>query len=160
MATSIDKKTFFYGIVIILLLVIIGMMVFNFVVMGKTETGIDGRTAILLEEGERARVLKEMRQFLVGIQAITEALASDDMETVAQAARSMGAEKAEAASMSMMAKLPIEFKKLGFGVHSDFDQMADDAAKLKDNQHTLTQLSAIMNKCVACHSAYQLKVSP
>jgi hypothetical protein len=42
-------------------------MAYKFIVTGSTATGADGRTAILLEPGERALVLREMRGFLVGL---------------------------------------------------------------------------------------------
>ncbi len=154
-----NKKSFLCVGTIILLLIIIGIMVANFV-FGKTETGVDGRTAIVLEEGERVRVLFEMRQFLNSIQVITEAVTREDMDTVAVSARSVGMEVAEVMPPTMMAKIPLEFMNLGMAVHNDFDKIAEDAEILKDPQHTLEQLSAVMSKCVACHATYQLKIAP
>jgi hypothetical protein len=58
---------------------------------------------------------------------------------------------------ALMTKLPIEFKTLGLSVHRDFDQIALDAEGLGMPKHTLGQLSAVMQKCVACHKTYQLR---
>jgi cytochrome c556 len=155
-----NKSTIFCGVTITLLLAVIGVMVVNFLVLGKTEEGVDGRTAILLEEGERVRVLGEMREFLSAVQIITTAAANEDMDTIAKTARSVGGANVEMMAPSMIAKLPLEFKTLGFSIHDDFDEIAKDAEELKDPQHTLEQLGAAMGKCVACHNIYQLKVEP
>jgi cytochrome c556 len=154
------NKNKFCGITISLLLVIIGAMVVNFAVLGKTEEGVDGRTAILLAEGERVKVLSEMREFLSAVQMITTAVVDEDMDTVAKTARGVGQEAAEAVEQAMFAKLPLEFKTLGFSVHNDFDQIATDAEVLRDPQHTLEQLGTVMGKCVACHTIYQIKIEP
>ena len=155
-----NKKNLFCGLTISLLLVVIGVMVVNFLVLGQTEEGIDGRTAILLAEGERVAVLGEMRQFLSAVQIITTAVADEDMETIAKTARDVGSQNVERMSPAMIAKLPLEFKTLGFSTHDDFDQIAKDAEELRDPKHTLEQLGAVMGKCVACHSIYQIKIEP
>ena len=58
---------------------------------------------------------------------------------------------------ALMTKLPLEFKTLGLSVHRDFDQIALDAEGLGMPKHTLGQVSAVMQKCVACHRTYQLR---
>ena len=37
----------------------------------------------------------------------------------------------------------------------DKKKVAADAEKLKDRQHTMTQLSIAMNNCIACHAIYR-----
>ncbi|OQY57419.1 MAG: hypothetical protein DRR08_01735 [Candidatus Parabeggiatoa sp. nov. 2] len=114
------------------------------------------RINISLDEPARAFVLKEMRGLLLGLQQMTAALASDDMETVAKAAKPLGMQMMRNVPKSLMQKLPKEFRKLGSSVHRDFDMIAQDAQDLEDSQHTLTQLSATLAKCVACHAIYQI----
>ena len=75
------------------------------------------------------------------------------------AARQMGMDAAHAAPAQMVGKLPLEFKTLGFSVHRDFDTIALDAENLGDPKHTLGQLADTLQKCVACHSAYQIKLA-
>lgn len=144
-------------VVIVLLLIVIGVAGYKVIVVGETEVAEDGRVAIVLKAGERRLVLEEMRTFLSGIQTITEALTKDDMQTVAKTAHALGRAASQGVPVQLMGKLPLEFKTLGFSVHGDFDQMALDAESLGDSKHTLSQLSATLQKCVACHVAYQLR---
>lgn len=144
------------GIIVVLLLVI-AAMAYKFIVAGSVEKAADGRTAIALEPGERDFVLREMRGFVAGLQQLTAALARDDMKAAASAARNMGLHAAHGAPLAMVAKLPLQFKTLGFGVHREFDTLADDAERLGDTKHTLGQLAGTLEKCVACHDAYQFK---
>ena len=59
---------------------------------------------------------------------------------------------------SLVGKLPLEFKKLGFDTHSKFTQLALDAEQLGDEQHALAQVSELMENCVACHAIYKIEV--
>lgn len=146
------------GLIVVLLLVI-AAMAYKFIVVGSVEAAADGRTAIVLEPAERAFVLREMRGFVGGLQQLTAALARDDMKAVAAAASGMGLHAAHAAPLALVAKLPLEFKTLGFGVHRAFDTLAADAASRGDPRHTLGQLASTLEKCVACHDGYEFKVS-
>jgi len=119
----------------------------------------DGRAVLELSPGERAMILEEMRMFLGGVQQMTGALARQDMAAAAEAASGLGQKMVHEVPPALRAKLPPEFRQLGFSVHRDFDQMALDAAALKDVGHTLNQLSATLQKCVACHATYQIRSS-
>ena len=116
----------------------------------------DERRALKLAPSERAMILLEMRQFLTGIQVMTDALSRDDLKTVAQAAKPLGAQAAHEVPNSLKAKLPKEFKQLGFAVHGAFDQLAMDADSLGDARHTQKQLANILQTCVSCHSMFQI----
>lgn len=119
----------------------------------------DGRIALELSPAERAMILEEMRLFLDGVQKLTGALGRQDMVAVGEAARGMGKRMAHEVPPALRAKLPAEFRQLGFSVHDEFDQMALDAESLKDVSYSLNQLSATLQKCVACHAAYQIPAS-
>lgn len=149
------KRERLYQVVIAVLLLVIAGMAYKFIVAGSTAKGADGRTAVLLEPGERAFVLREMRGLLVGVQRMTDALSRDDMQGVAQAARALGGAKADDAPVSLVGKLPLEFKKLAFGVHGDFDAIAAEAERSGQSKRTLAQVSAVLQKCTACHEQYQ-----
>lgn len=146
------------GLIVVLLLVI-AAMAYKFIVVGSVEAAADGRTAIVLHPAERDFVLREMRGFVGGLQQLTAALAPNDMKAAADAARGMGLHAAHDAPVSLVAKLPLQFKTLGFGVHREFDAMAADAERLGDARHTLGQLAGVLHRCVACHDAYQFKPS-
>ena len=146
-----------YPSVIVVLLLIIAAMAYKFIVAGSTEKTEDGRVAILLEPGERALILREMRAFVAGLQLMSDALSRDDMKGVAKVARGMGAARAHDVPLAMMGKLPLEFKTLAFSVHGGFDTIAIDAETIGMPKHTLGQLSDVLQKCVACHGSYQVK---
>lgn len=145
-----------YLAIIAALLLVIAAMAYKFIVAGSTQTAADGRPAILLEPGERALILREMREFLVVLQRIDDALARGDMQGVAKASRALGASKAHDVPAAMMGKLPLAFKTLALSVHSDFDTIAMDAEWTGLPKRTLAQLSEVMKKCTACHESYRL----
>ncbi len=145
-----------YVVVIIALLLVTLAMAYKFIIAGSTTTAPDGRAAILLEPGERALILREMRQFVAGLGRINDALSREDMQAVAKAARAMGTPKTHNVPIAMMGKLPLEFKTLAFGVHSDFDAIAADAERNGLPKRILGQLSDVLQKCNACHENYQL----
>lgn len=118
----------------------------------------DARVVLHLDPAERAMILEEMRLFLGGVQKMTGALARQDMPATAQAARDLGVKMTHEVPPALRAKLPLEFRQLGFSVHRDFDQLALDADSLKDVSHSLGQLSSTLQKCVACHATYQIGV--
>ena len=143
--------------VIVVLLLVIASMAYKFIVAGSTQKTAGGRVAVLLEPGERALMLTEMRAFVAGLQVMSDALSRDDMKGVAEAARKMGTASARDVPLSMLGKLPLGFKTLAFGVHGGFDSIADDAATIGTPKHTLGQLSGVLQKCAACHGSYQVK---
>lgn len=117
----------------------------------------DARTVIELSPQHRVLVLTEMRQFLSGLQQITDALSRDDMETVVEQARTLGVSMSHHMPADLKQALPPEFRKLGHSVHSNFDQIALDADSLGDSAHTLSQLGDTLSSCVSCHSTYQIQ---
>ncbi len=144
----------------LVLLLITGGMAWTFLIQGETVTATDGRQALLLEPGERDVVLGEMRAFLASVQAIVQGVQEKDMAAVAKAARHVGAAARGDVPASLMKKLPLEFKKLGFDTHRQFDQLALDAEQLGDPDYTLEQLAGLMRNCVACHAAYRIDAAP
>ena len=137
------------------LFIALTMMSYKFIISGSVESSDDGRQALILEPIERDLVLSEMRTFLSSVQAITEGLSKEDMSQVQKAASTAGVQAQEGMPGPLMAKLPLSFKKLGHDTHKNFDILALDAEQLGDPQHSLQQLSVLMNNCVACHSAYK-----
>jgi hypothetical protein len=148
-----------YPTIVVVLSLVIAAMAYEFIVVGSTEPAEDGRVAVILEPAERTLVLREMRDFVAGVQRIADALSRDNMKDVASAARAMGTVKMHDAPVAMMGKLPLGFKTLAFGVHRGFDGMAMDAEGIGMPKHSLAQLSDILQKCVACHAAYQLRTA-
>jgi cytochrome c556 len=132
------------------------VLVYLFVIRGQTVPASDGRTAILLAPGERDLVLGEMRDFLVALQEITRGVVDQDATAVATAARRVGAAAQHAVPASLVGKLPIEFKRLGFDTHGRFDQLALDTEQMGDTANVLAGLAMLMQNCTACHAAYRI----
>ena len=147
------NKTCIAVISVLALVIIVGG--YKFIVQGSVSKGTDGRMAIHLYASERDLVLEEMRGFLVSVQQIAKGISEDDMEHVAEYARKAGSSAQGEVPATLIGKLPLSFKKLGFDTHSRFDTLALDAESLGDSGHALSQLATLMENCVACHAVYR-----
>jgi hypothetical protein len=145
---------------VVVLVVVIAAGAWKFLVQGSVQPASDGRIAVVLEPGERDLILAEMRAFLASIQQITAALAREDMEAAAASARVVGSAAQAQVPGTLVGKLPLAFKQLGFDTHTRFDELALDAAQFGEPTHGLTQLARLMQNCVACHAAYRIDVAP
>jgi len=81
------------------------------------------------------------------------------MKLVAESARKSGKAAQGAVPGTLVGKLPVAFKKLGFDTHARFDQLALDAEEFGDSDHAMSQLSTLMENCVACHAAYRFDIA-
>lgn len=151
-----EGRSRLYLAIIALLVLVIAAMAYKFIVAGSTLPAADGRVIVVLDPGERALLLREMRGFVAGLQQISDALARDDMQTVGQASRAMGTAAAHDVPVAMLARLPLGFKQLAFGVHGGFDAIAAEADRGGTPTGALHQLSGILGSCVACHATYQV----
>ncbi|MDE2379673.1 hypothetical protein [Bradyrhizobium sp.] len=127
-----------------------------FFVRGRTQIAPDGRTAVLLTADERNLVLAEMRGVLGSVQGIVDGVNAGDMKRVAQAARASGMAAAADVNPALMAKLPLEFKELGLGLHRRFDDIARAADSGASREQVLTSLGAQLSACIGCHEGYRL----
>lgn len=152
------KSCKFCWLVSLVLAVAIAAMGYLFIVRGDVGESQDGRTAIMLEGVERDLVLKEMREFLETVEEITGALGEGDMETVAQAALKVGSAAAGGVPLTLMSKLPIEFKTLGLETHKAFDDLAQMATQSGDIKVVVANLSQVLGNCTTCHAGYRLAV--
>lgn len=145
---------------IALLLWIVTVAVFAwFFIRGNTAAGDDGRTAVVLQPGERNLVLSEMRGLLAATQGILEGATQGDVQRISKAARSGGMAAAADVNPALMAKLPLEFKQFGLSLHRDMDELAKAAEGGKPVPELLKMTSDILAKCVACHAGWQIKVA-
>jgi len=120
---------------------------------------LDTRQILIVTEEQRNHILAEMRALLAGSQAILTALSKDDMNAVAESAKPLGMGMAHKAEDHLKGVLPKAFMQLGMTVHQDFDQIAAHAKSTKDSKQILSQLSQSMNKCMACHATYQIRIT-
>jgi hypothetical protein len=138
---------------------VVAGMTYKFIVQGAVEQGVDGRLAIQLDDHERQLVLSEMRAFLESVQQIMHGISDNDMKLVATSASSVGLASQQAVPGALIGKLPLSFKKLGRDTHAKFDELALDAGQFGDSGHSLSQLSNLMQNCVACHAAYRFETA-
>jgi hypothetical protein len=75
---------------------------------------------------------------------------------VEAAATPIGSAAIATVDFSLKAKLPAEFKKLGFGTHYAFDDIAKMADEGQPSKKIQLKLAETMNNCIACHAMYQL----
>jgi hypothetical protein len=129
-----------------------------FFIRGSTTAGTDARTAVVLQVGERDLILSEMRGLLSATQGIIEGVSQGNMQRVIKASSAAGMIVAADASPALMTKLPLELKTLGMSAHHDMDAIAKAAESKTPAPEILKMLSNTLTKCVACHSAWQLKV--
>jgi len=137
----------------------ISALAYKFIIAGATEPGESGRTAIIMDAGEREFVLAEMRAFLVSVQEITQGLSDNDMKQVAASAKTSGRAAVHGAPGTLMGKLPLEFKKLGMDTHQKFDQLSSEASEIGDKDLLLKNLGILMQNCTACHASFEIKLS-
>ena len=142
----------------LILLIVVSAMAYKFIFSGAVAPASDGRQGLLLEPGERDLVLAEMRSFLESVRTIIAAVGKEDMSQITTAARKVGAAAQNEVPGSLVGKLPLAFKKLGFDTHKQFDMLAMDAEELGDPEPALQQLAVLMQNCVACHAAYRIDV--
>lgn len=126
-------------------------------VRGHTMAAPDGRTAILLQRGERDFVLEEMRLLLVAVRGLNEGLAQGDKALIARSARSIGMAAAHDAAPTLLAKLPLDFKRLAMPLHQGFDDLAAAAERDEPIPALHNRLIEQMDRCIACHAAFRLE---
>lgn len=142
----------------VVLIVLLGVGAYKVVVVGSVEEADDGRTAILLNAGERDFILEEMRGFLEAVQGITAAIGENDMEAVSEIATSVGMSTVEAVPPATFAKLPIDFKTDGMATHGLFDGVAMEAQDMGDPQTISVLMGELMLNCTGCHAGYRFDI--
>lgn len=128
-----------------------------FFARGNTSAVNDDRAVIMLHPEERELVLSEMRGLLAATQGILEGANQNDMPRVIEAARAAGMVGTADVNMTLMAKLPLEFKAMGMEIHHDMDSIAKAAEEGRSSAELLKMTSGTLSKCVACHAVWQIK---
>lgn len=132
-----------------------------FFYFGSTSRSLDNRTAIHLTPAERQLVLTEMRALLTSVNGILSGLADKDYESAAKAADAVGmglVASLENQEKTILLKLPVEFKKLGFGTHEKFDAIAVKIRNKQEIHSLLKEMDELTRNCVACHASYKIEV--
>lgn len=141
----------------ILLALALGAAAYLFIFRGSVAPASDGRTAVIVQPGEKDLILGEMRKFLEAVRNIAQASAAGDMEKVVTAAHAVGGQVAEAVPPALMGKLPIAFKTLGHATHGAFDDLAEAARKAGTRESAMAALGDLLENCTSCHAEYRLE---
>lgn len=118
----------------------------------------DGRTPIDVSAGTRFAVLTEMRTMLRAVQGVVASASAFDTAGVRTAALTAGMAAASEADLQVQRELGSEFVMLGMRTHMQFDSLATDVSRAKDQGVVLRRMAAIMGNCVGCHEQYRLVV--
>jgi len=143
------------AILLILLAIILGGA-YKFLIQGSTMKGEDGRVVILLDAPERLYILGEMRALLGHMQALTSAIANDDMDKVIEIAKTLVDDSSGKTPTRIIAKMPLSFKKISINIHAGFKQLLAESIEKRDSKLALKQVSNIMQNCLACHASHSL----
>lgn len=150
--------TFCWAMTAVLALGILGLGGYYFVYGTVSQTD-DGRVGIRLAADERDHVLGEMRGLLEAVEIVTNGVVGDDMTAVSIAARQVGMGATAGEPVTLLAKLPLEFKSLGMSTHQAFDDIAL-AAEGGDRMQVLEQLGSVLSNCTTCHAGYRFVTEP
>lgn len=144
------------SIIAILLWVLTVVVAAILFVRGSTTRAPDGRLIVMLAPSQRDTVRTEMRGLLQSTQGIVHGMVSGDRGQIESAARASGMAAAADVSPALIAKLPLNFKKLGFATHRGFDAIARAAQNGASNAQLLDMLDTQLGRCTACHATYRL----
>jgi hypothetical protein len=122
----------------------------------------DSRQAVHFPKDLREHTLANMRDHLLSLQRIEEALAVEDYDKAADIAeRRLGMSSLGLHGAHEVAKyMPPGMQDIGSAMHhsaSQFARAAEESSATGDIKPALAALSRITANCVACHSGYRVQ---
>jgi hypothetical protein len=122
----------------------------------------DTRTVVHFPPALRTDTLRNMRDHLLALQQMQEALARNELEQVARIAENrlgMSSLKAHGAH-HVAGHMPPGMQQIGSAMHRSASQLANAATEASasgDLKPVLSALATLTSQCVACHSGYRLE---
>ncbi len=125
-------------------------------------TVVDKRIMVHFPDELRIRTLANMRDHLLSLNGILDALGSGKFERAGEIAEQrLGMSSLELHGAHEVGQyMPKEMATIGTGMHhaaSRFAVAANDAAVSGDVKPALTALSNVTRQCVACHNGFRLQ---
>ena len=122
----------------------------------------DTRQLVKFPEPMRLHTLTSMRDHLLALQEINDALATNAFDKAAAIAEQrLGMSSLESHGAAHLASfMPQAMQNLGTGMHraaSRFAVEAQNAGASNDLRPALAALGAVMQQCVACHAAFRMQ---
>lgn len=127
-----------------------------YVYKDKTRLSSDHRREIPLTETERDLVLTEMRGVIGSLNGVLVGITENDRKKVEESARASGMVMAAEDNAGLIAKLPMDFKQMGFGLHREFDALADAVKAGETQPQLLARTAKISTRCNGCHQIYRI----
>jgi hypothetical protein len=129
--------------------------------MPFSASAADTRQLVRFPEPMRIHTIASMRDHLLTLQEIDEALAKNDFDKAASVAESrLGMSSLERHGAAHLAPyMPQPMQDIGTQMHraaSRFAVAAQDASVRNDVRPALAALGLVMKQCVACHATYRL----
>lgn len=129
--------------------------------MPPTTAGSDARQFVRFPEPMRLHTISSMRDHLLALQEIDEALSKSDFDKASRVAEQrLGMSSLELHGASHIAPfMPQGMQDIGNQMHrfaSRFAVEAQNASVSNDVRPALAALGTVMQQCVACHAAYRL----
>lgn len=129
---------------------------------GMNSAGTDGRIVVDFPEPMRSHTLANMREHLLAIQEIQQALADGAYDRAAETAeKRLGMTSLVAHGAHDVAKfMPEGMQAIGSEMHrsaSRFSVAAADAGATGNVRPALAALARVTQQCVACHATYRMK---
>jgi hypothetical protein len=121
----------------------------------------DGRQLVKFPEPMRVHTITSMRDHLLALQEIDDALSRNDFDKASRVAEQrLGMSSLELHGAAHIAPyMPQGMQDIGTQMHrsaSRFAVEAQNASVDNDVRPALAALSTVMQQCVACHAAYRL----
>jgi hypothetical protein len=129
---------------------------------GTGASRADGRQLVPFPDAMRVQTLANMRDHLLAIQQINDALSRSEFEKAAGIAeKRLGMTSLEAHDASHLARLmPQGMQDIGSQMHraaSRFSIEAQNATATNDVRPVLAALNPVLQQCAACHATYRLQ---
>lgn len=129
--------------------------------MSMAAPSADGRELVRFPEPMRLHTIASMRDHLLSLQEIDEALSKNEFDKAANIAEQrLGMSSLEAHDAAHLAPfMPRGMQEIGTRMHqaaSRFAIEAQNASVGNDVRPALAALGQVMQQCVACHATYRL----
>ncbi len=118
---------------------------------------IDPRVPVPLLPHMALHQKQNMREHLEAVQGVTIGIANSDFNSIALAASRMGYTEEMASMCQHMGAGAKGFTEKALSFHKSADRIAD-AAKQKDMNGVLRQLSETLTHCTSCHTTFRQQI--
>jgi cytochrome c556 len=130
--------------------------------LSAAEPATDGRIAVHFPAELRTETLRNMRDHLLALQQMQDALARSDFERVRDIAENrLGMSSMKAHGAHHVAQhMPEGMQAIGSAMHRSASRLATEAANASASnnpQPVLAALATLTQQCVACHTGYRLE---